>query len=55
MFLKLGVARSIPLIMGMLVVTKVDVRIGQGIGSFVSGCMQDVKMSFLCWKSLNSS
>jgi len=43
-----GAVRSIPDIIGMLVWMKADVRIGKGIGWFVSGCQQEVKMTFLC-------
>ena len=55
MFKGVGGAISIPVMIGMLVVTKVEDLAGHIIGSLVSGCQQDVRISFLCLKSSISS
>lgn len=49
-----GAVRSIPPIIGILVGTKADVLIAQGIGWFVSGWMPDPTTALMCQKFFNS-
>jgi hypothetical protein len=48
MFKGVGVASSIPVMIGMFVVTKVEDLAGHIMGALVSGCQHDVRISFLC-------
>ena len=49
-----GGERIIPTMIGMLIGTKDDVRIGQEITSPVSGLVEEASTNFLCLYSLNS-
>ena len=49
-----GAVRSMPAIIGTFVGTKLDVRIGQGMGSLRSGWTQDAMIVHICCRSVCS-